>query len=57
MEILNEAKIAYSIAYRFLQYCLHSNINTAQANFKIGIEYLIQYLYTGVDYSSIGKIR
>ena len=36
-----------------LQCCLQRNVNPAQAFFKIGIEYLTQYFYTGVDYSSV----
>ena len=43
--------------YKFPHYCIQRNINPAQANFKIGIEYLIQYFYTGVSYSSVNTAR
>ena len=43
--------------YNFLQHCLQRNINPAQANFKISIEYLTQYFYTRVGYSSVNTAR
>ena len=42
---------------KFSHYCLQRNINPAQADFKIGIEYLTQYFYTGVGYSSVNTAR
>ena len=38
---------------KFPQYSLQSNINPAQENVKIGIEYLTQYFYTGKGYSFV----
>ena len=43
--------------YKFSHYCLQRNTNPAQANFKIGIEYLTHYIYTGVGYSSVNIAR
>ena len=40
-----------------LQCCLQRNVNPGQPIFKIGIEYLTQYLYTGVGYSSVTRTR
>ena len=42
---------------QFSHYCLQRNINPAQSNFKIGIEYLTPYFYTGVGYSSVNTAR
>ena len=39
--------------YKFSHYCLQWNISPTQANFKIGIECLTQYFYTGIGYSSV----
>ena len=43
--------------YKFSHYCLQRNINPAHANIRIGIEYLIQYFYSSVCYSSINTAR
>ena len=43
--------------YKFSHYYQQRNINSAQANFKIGIEYLTQYFYSGIGYCSVNTAR
>ena len=42
---------------KFWRNCSQRNINPAEPNVKIGIEYLTQYFHTGVSYSSANTAR
>ena len=42
---------------RFTKYCYQMNVDALQAATKIGIEYLTEYFYTGVGYSSVNTAR